>query len=49
MDLDDVMIAGFCIVDEAVPRAMDGQRLRQRGPQPILADSEVITIEVVGR
>lgn len=25
-----------------------GQHLRQRGPQPILADSEVLTIEVVG-
>ena len=49
MDLDDVMIAVFCIVDEAVPRVTDGQRLRQRGPRPILADSEVITMEVVGR
>lgn len=48
MDLDDFIIAVFCVVDEAVPHAMDGQRLRQRGPQPILADSEVITMEVVG-
>ena len=48
MDLDDVIIAVFCLVDEAIPRATDGQRLRQRGPQPVLADSEVITMEVVG-
>ena len=48
MDLDDFIIAVFCVVDEAIPRAMDGQRLRQRGPQPVLADSEVITMEVVG-
>lgn len=48
MDLDDFIIAVFCVVDEAVPCVTDGQRLRQRGPQPVLADSEVITMEVVG-
>ena len=48
MDLDDFIIAVFCVVDEAVPRATNGQRLLQRGPQPTLADSEVITMEVVG-
>jgi len=48
MDLDDFIIAVFCVVDEAIPHVTDGQRLRQRGPQPILADSEVITMEVVG-
>ncbi len=48
MDLDDFIIAVFCVVDEAIPRVTDGPRLRQRGPQPTLADSEVITMEVVG-
>jgi hypothetical protein len=48
MDLDDFIIAVFCVVDEAIPHALNGQRLRQRGPQPLLADSEVITMEVVG-
>ncbi len=48
MDLDDFIIAVFCVVDEAVPQVTDGHRLRQRGPQPILADSEVVTMEVVG-
>ena len=48
MDLDTFIIAIFCRVDEAVPRVTHGQRLRQRGPQPTLADSEVITMEVVG-
>lgn len=48
MDLDDFIIAVFCVVDEAVPRATNGQRLRQRGPAPTLADSEVLTMEVVG-
>ncbi len=48
MDLDDFIITVFCVVDEAVPRVTDGCRLRQRGPQPTLADSEVLTMEVVG-
>ncbi len=48
MDLDDFIIAVFCLVDEAVPAATGGRRLRQRGPQPVLADSEVLTMEVVG-
>jgi hypothetical protein len=48
MDLDDFIIAVFCLVDEAITRALNGRRLRQRGPAPILAESEVVTMEVVG-
>ncbi len=48
MDLDDFIIAVFCVIDEAMPRVTDGHRLRQRGPQPRLTDSEVVTMEVVG-
>jgi len=48
MDLDDFIITVFCVVDEAIPWVMGGRRLRQRGPLPILADSEVVTMEVVG-
>jgi len=48
MDLDDFIIAVFCLVDEAIPTVLGGQRLRQRGSQPKLRDSEVITMEVVG-
>ena len=48
MDLDDFIITVFCVVDEAIPAVLDGQRLRQCGPAPHLADSEVITMEVVG-
>src|SRR5690242_19461311 len=48
MDLDDFIIAVFCVVDESVPHVTQGQRLRQRGPQPTLTDSEVMTMEVVG-
>ena len=48
MDLDTFIIAVFCLVDEAIPRVTGGHRLRERGPAPILADSEVLTMEVVG-
>lgn len=48
MDLDEFIISIFCVVDESLPIVTDGQRLRQRGPQPILHDSEVLTMEVVG-
>jgi hypothetical protein len=48
MDLDTVMIAVLCLLDEAVPRATAGRPIRQRGPQPVLADSEVLTREGVG-
>ena len=33
-----------CLIDEWLA----GRRLRQRGPAPVLADSEVLTIECVG-
>jgi len=36
------------LVDDALDTVLAGQRLRQRGPMPILADREVLTIEVVG-
>ena len=48
MDLDDFIIHVFCVVDEAIPLVTAGRRLRQRGPLPVLADSEVVTREVVG-
>jgi hypothetical protein len=42
------MITCFCLLDEMLPAVMKGTRLRERGPMPKLADSEVITMEVVG-
>jgi hypothetical protein len=44
MDATTLLITVYCLVDEWLA----GRRLRQRGPQPILADSEVLTIECVG-
>ena len=47
MDLDSLIIAVFCLVDDTLRRATP-TRLRQRGPRPALSDAEVLCIEVVG-
>ena len=47
MDLDSLIIAVFCLVDDALRQAGTA-RLRQRGPRPALHDAEVLTAEVVG-
>ena len=48
MDLDDLIVATYCLLDETLKALVQGERLRQRGPAPTLADAEVLTIEVVG-
>jgi hypothetical protein len=48
VDLDSLIIALFCLVDDCLPASLEHARLRQRGPRPVLADSEVLTIEIVG-
>lgn len=49
MSLTDLIIRTFCIVDDALADVvrLHGP-LRRRGPRPALADSEVLTVEVVG-
>jgi hypothetical protein len=44
MEVTTFTVTVFCLIDDWLA----GQRLRQRGPAPILADSEVLTIECVG-
>lgn len=44
MDITTFLISVFCRVDDF----LKDKRLRQRGPQPKLSDSEVITMEIVG-
>jgi hypothetical protein len=44
VDLGTFIIAVFCLVDDW----LEGEKLRQRGPKPKLADSEVLTMEIVG-
>jgi hypothetical protein len=44
MDATTLLITVDCLIDEG----LGGRRLRQRGPDPVLSDSEVLTIECVG-
>lgn len=48
MDLDTYIVTVFCLIDDALPHLTSEPRLHQRGPQPVLHDSEVLTMEVVG-
>lgn len=47
MTPQDLLLEVFCLVDDEL-QALGLGRLRQRGPQPTLSDSEVITMELVG-
>lgn len=44
MDLETFLTAVYCLTDDFLA----GQKLRQRGPQPTLSDSEVLTMEIAG-
>ena len=44
MDITRFMIAVYCVIEDF----LRDRRLRQRGSQPTLRDSEVLTMEVVG-
>ena len=48
MDLDTFIVAVYCAIDEELRVLAGRERWRTRGPRPRLADSEVLTIEVVG-
>ena len=47
MDLETFIVAVFCLVDDFLSESFE-HKLRQRGPAPVLADSEVLTIETIG-
>jgi Transposase DDE domain len=47
MPLQDLLLLVFCLVDDQL-KALNLDAPRQRGPSPELADSEVITIELIG-
>jgi len=44
MDITTFMVTVFCLIEDWI----GSQRVRQRGPQPTVYDSEVLTLEVVG-
>lgn len=48
MELDDFIIAVFCLVEDKLKVIPEYKHLRQRGPKPVLYDSEVLTMEFAG-
>jgi hypothetical protein len=48
MDLETFLTAVYCLTDDLLQDLLHGARLRQRGPQPVLADSEVLAMELAG-
>lgn len=49
MSLTDLIIRVFCLTDDLLrDMQVSGIQLRARGPAPTLADSEVVTMELVG-
>ena len=48
MSTEDFIITVFCLIDDELKAFLNGRRLRQRGFEPALMDSEVMTMEVVG-
>jgi hypothetical protein len=48
VDLDSFIVTTFCLIDDSLKALTTERPVRSRGPTPILADSEVLTLEVVG-
>jgi DDE family transposase len=48
VDLDTLIVAVFCHIDDSLTELLAGGRLRERGELPTLFDAEVLTMEVVG-
>lgn len=48
MSIDNFIISVFCLIDDELKKILRGGKLRRRGPEPELKDSEVITMEIVG-
>ena len=48
LTLPDFIVVVYCLVADVFASVVGDQRLRRRGPSPLLTDSEVITMEIVG-
>ncbi len=46
MLLEDLIITAYCLIDGMLKNFLGTQKLQQRGFQPNLSDSEVITMEI---
>lgn len=47
MSMEDFIITVYCLIDELLKKLENGQKIRKRGFDPALSDSEMITMEVV--
>jgi len=48
MNLNDFIVNIFCETDDFMKKFFPDRTLRTRGPKPQMADSEVVTMEIVG-
>lgn len=48
MNLNDFIVNLYCEVDDFMKNFFPARKLRTRGPLPQMADSEILTIEIVG-
>src|SRR5205823_4325088 len=48
VDLDTFIVEVFCRIDDGLKELPSERPVRSRGPAPVLADSEVLTMEAVG-
>lgn len=48
MDLETFIVTTYCLVDDVLIDLERRIPLRRRGPKPLLGDSEVVTMELVG-
>jgi hypothetical protein len=48
VDLDTYIVNVYCLVDDVMKILYQEHKLRERGSEPTLGDSEVITIETIG-
>ena len=47
MSMENFIIAVYCLIDELSKNVVKEKKLRQRGFQPALSDSEMITMEII--
>ena len=47
MSMEDYIITVYCLIDELLKKQIGNDKLRKRGFNPALSDSEVITMEII--
>ncbi|MES2997867.1 MAG: hypothetical protein V4700_00880 [Pseudomonadota bacterium] len=47
MSIEEFIISVYCLVDELLKNVGGQKKLRQRGFQPGLSDSEMISMEII--